>query len=199
MTTDSMPPPTSSGGGNVKYVIVGVLLLLGAGGLFLALGGKDEAPRQPIAALPDAGQRSTALAQPLIEIPDEEPDSGPPVDAGRKVRIVYKYVGGGGDWSCQGDIPAPAVQSVMQENRAQVRNCYERRLKVNNSLAGTVNVALKIGSNGSVEATRVGGSLSDNEVFSCVRSLAGRWRFPAPSGGACAVVQVPFNLSPRSP
>ncbi|TPW00887.1 MAG: hypothetical protein FD124_3870, partial [Alphaproteobacteria bacterium] len=49
-----------------------------------------------------------------------------------------------------------------------------------------------------VAQTSVGGSLNDKEVFACVRRLAETWRFPPPSGGACAVVAAPFQFSPKN-
>jgi len=60
-----------------------------------------------------------------------------------------------------------------------------------------VNVRVRVGATGSVSAVQVGGSLHDSEVFSCVRNLADHWSFPAPSGGRCAVIAAPFNLTPR--
>ena len=90
------------------------------------------------------------------------------------------------------------ARSVMAEAGRQVRNCYERQLKSNNTLQGTLTLSVKVGANGSVAATQVGGSLRDNEVFACVRNVAQSLHFAAPVGGACAVVQQPFNLTPRN-
>ena len=113
-------------------------------------------------------------------------------------RRIIRYVTVGGNWDCSGDIPVAPIRSVVAENNSQVRNCYERRLKVKNTLQGSVTVSLRVGNTGNVTATQVGGSLNDNETFSCIRSLADHWHFPNPSGGACAVVRVPFNLTPRN-
>lgn len=194
MAGESTPPPKESGGG-LKYAILGLLLLGGAIVIaVLATGGEEE---RPVQAVPDAGtaERSTKLAEPELLIPELEPDAGPPPDAGVRTKIVYRYVRG--DWECSGNIEPAAARAAIQENHRQVRNCYERRLKVNNTLQGNANVTLKIGADGRVQAVRVGGSLGDNDVFACIRQVANTWRFPAPQGGSCAVVSAPFNLTPR--
>jgi hypothetical protein len=102
-----------------------------------------------------------------------------------------------GDWDCAGNLSVSALQTIVDGNRAQVRNCYERRLRVNNTLQGDLQLRLKVASTGQISATSVSGSLKDSEVVGCIRSLAQHWSFPAPSGGKCAVVQVPFQFSPQ--
>ena len=103
---------------------------------------------------------------------------------------------GRGDWDCSGDLDG--AMAVINEQRAQVRACYERRLKVNNILQGELRVKLKVGSNGKVVLAAVTGSMDDAEVHSCVRKLASSWSFQPPSGGTCAVLQVPFQFSPKT-
>jgi hypothetical protein len=78
-----------------------------------------------------------------------------------------------------------------------VRNCYERRLKVNNLLQGDRRLKVKVNARGQVGLTTVSGSLRGNNVFSCVRSIAESWTFDSPSGGNCAVLDVPFSFSPK--
>ena len=97
---------------------------------------------------------------------------------------------------CNGELTQQQIVSGVGPARSQVRQCYERRLKVNNVLQGTVNVAVLVDRDGSIDQMRVGGSLRDNEVFACVRRIVEGWRFPPPSGG-CVQVNVPFALSPQ--
>ncbi|MCG8554153.1 MAG: AgmX/PglI C-terminal domain-containing protein [Proteobacteria bacterium] len=95
-------------------------------------------------------------------------------------------------------MPRQQVKKVLtSRNRSRVRTCYERRLKVNNALQGTIALRLRVDAGGRVAATQASGSLRDNEVFSCVRNLAKEWQFPPPEGGDCAVVAVPFNFTPK--
>jgi hypothetical protein len=205
VTADSTEPTPPSGGGNLKYAIVGVVLLLATVGIFFGMRScEDEGTGDGVAANQqlDAGsaERPTEIGEDDLFIPDPEPDAGPPVDAGGpRVRYVTRYVGGGGgsaNWNCSGDIAVAAVQSTIAEHRLQFRNCYERRLKVNNQLEGRVNVNMRVSRTGAVDAVQVGGTMRDPEVLSCVRGIAQRIRFPVPQGGGCAAVAVPFNFSP---
>ena len=77
-----------------------------------------------------------------------------------------------------------------------MRNCYEHQLKQNHTLQGNVSLTLRIGPDGRVSGARVGGSLQDPAVFSCVRNLAQSWQFPQPSGG-CVVVGQTFAMRPQ--
>ena len=198
MASVSQPPPS---GGNAKYAIVGVALLILVGGLGWCLlrpkPPEEHADNHP----PPTHDAGPAIPEGLggndIELPDLGQDMGPLPDMGGPHKII-RYVYVGGNWDCSGDIPVAAIRSVVADNNSQVRNCYERRLKVKNTLQGSVTVSLRVGGTGAVTATQVGGSLNDNETFACIRSLADHWHFPNPSGGACAVVRVPFNLTPRN-
>jgi hypothetical protein len=166
---------------------------------------EGETPPPVAQVVQDAGApiaRGGALVDDELVIPDPVPDAGPPpavADAGQRVRYVTRYVGGGGggDWDCQGSVPTAAAQAQLAERNREFRNCYERRLKVNHTLEGRVNVSMRVGRGGEVSAVRVSGTLSDNEVLSCVRGIAQRIRFPPPTGGTCAVVAAPFNFTPR--
>ncbi len=201
MSTESVPPP-GGGGGNLKYVIIGVVLMLAAAGVWFGMQGCEGEPQRPVANVqPDAGapvDRGGALVSDDLVIPEEEPDAGPQIDAGQRVRYVTRYVGGGGgNWDCSGNIPPAAAQSALAERNLEFRNCYERRLKVNNTLEGRVSVRMRVSRSGAVDAVQVGGTLHDSQVLSCVRNIANHIRFPAPTGGSCAVVAAPFNFTPR--
>jgi hypothetical protein len=89
------------------------------------------------------------------------------------------------------------VRSAIAANQNQVRQCYERRLRVDPLLAGNLQVRMKVSAAGSVQAVAVAGTIRDSEVVSCVRERVKQWHFPSPTGGACAVIQAPFTLNPR--
>lgn len=201
MSSESMPPPPPSDGGGLRYALVGLVLALLAGvGWWMT--STPSAP--PTAALPDAGpriERSTALVDDLLEIAVTEPDAGmpdagPPPEAEEAVRRTPRA--STGEWDCSGELPREAVASVVRSFDAQIRSCYERRLKANPLLSGTMSLEVKVGASGGVEGVQVGGSLRDRDVFSCVRGVATRMRFPAVSGGSCAVLRVPFEFSPEN-
>jgi hypothetical protein len=143
-------------------------------------------------------ERVNPMAQPdLILDEPGEPQAKAPDTAVATAEKPTKPAVARGDWDCDGDMSVSALQVVIDGNRAQVRNCYERRLRVNNALQGDLKVKLKVASTGQISATAITGTLKDNEVIGCVRALAQHWSFPAPTGGACAVVQVPFQFSPK--
>lgn len=199
MATESVPPPAVGGGGNLKYVIIGVVLLIATAAIWFGMQSCEGEPQAPVAEVRvDAGtevERGGALTDDELVIPEEEPDAGPPVDAGSRIRYVTRYVGG--SWDCSGSLPPAAAQSAIAERNLEFRNCYERRLKVNNQLEGRVSVRMRVGRTGEVSAVSVGGNLQDSQVLSCVRNIAQQIRFPAPTGGSCAVVAAPFNFTPR--
>lgn len=197
----SMPPPPKSSG-NLKYTLIGLLFLGGAAGLWATLG---EPPPPAVTAPAPEVARVNPMAQPeLVVEPEPEPAPEAPTEptTTRAPSAPKKKSGDAppstGGWDCDGAIDVAQVRAVVDANRAQVRSCYERRLKVNNVLQGSLKLQVKVGASGQVAQTTVGGSLNDKEVFACVRHLAEQWRFPAPSGGACAVVAAPFQFSPKN-
>jgi hypothetical protein len=145
--------------------------------------------------------RSTALVEDDLEIPEIEPDVPPP-DAGVVAVEPTTRPGRGprpitGEWDCTGNLSRDAVASVVRGFDAQIRSCYERRLKANPLLQGTMSLSVKVSADGGVEGVQVGGSLRDRDVFSCVRTVAMRMRFPRVEGGSCAVVNVPYSFTPE--
>lgn len=200
MASESTPPPPASGGG-ARYAIVGVVLFAIAGLAYcLTSGGGDEGPSVATPSTPDAGstERSTALVEDDFEIPELEPDAGPPPDAGRVASHTKRSPGTTRSWDdCSGEIAPAEARRVVSEFNSQIRNCYERQLKQNPLLQGNMTLAVRVAPDGRVDGTQVTGSLHDREVFSCVRSVASRMRFPAPGGRDCALIQVPFTFTPQ--
>jgi TonB family protein len=173
------------------------VFLLCAAGLWIVVGKEDPPPTEPMAKPAEPARVNPMAEQQLdLEEPVPEPDAAV-VEAPTEPK--KRPAGGGvvrGDWDCSGDVQNP--MQVINEQRSQVRACYERRLKVNNILQGELMVKLKVGANGKVVLANVSGSMKDAEVNSCVRKLATSWSFPTPSGGTCAVLQVPFQFSPKT-
>jgi hypothetical protein len=189
---------TAKSGGNLKYIVLGMVLLVGAVAGFWFLKPTPAAAPEPPPPAPTANaERVNPMAQPDM-ILDESKDAGkPPEEVANtdKPKRVIKDVRG--EWDCEGDLARASLQSVIDNNRTQVRSCYERRLKVNNVLQGDLKLKIKVAPSGQVVATAISGTLKDNDVFSCVRSIASLWKFPPPQNG-CAVVQVPFQFSPKT-
>jgi hypothetical protein len=96
----------------------------------------------------------------------------------------------------QGALAAEAVRRVALRNLGQVRACYERVLRNNPSLAGSVAVRLTISSSGAVtNTTVVGNTLADAAVSTCVAAAGRRWQFPAPDGGGVATATLGYAFS----
>jgi TonB family protein len=194
MASESLTPPPSSSGGPAKYVVILLLLLGGGLGVYLATSGGD--PKRPPPEI-KSPERSTALTNDTVEIPvEEEPDAAPPPveePTAKKPRT-----GGGGDlWSCEGELPPADIRKVLGDQQASIRSCYERALRNDNQLQGSVQLEVRIGNDGKVSNTRIHGSLRDPEVSKCVQNLARNWVFHSPSGGSCAVFKAPYNFTPK--
>ncbi|MCX7809123.1 MAG: AgmX/PglI C-terminal domain-containing protein, partial [Deltaproteobacteria bacterium] len=100
-------------------------------------------------------------------------------------------------WGCSGNLEQEAVRRLVEEHRVQVRSCYERQLRQNPMLQGSVNVLVRVESQGTVGDMQLDGSLRDREVLSCMRTIISRIRFPPVTGGNCAIVRIPFSFTPQ--
>jgi hypothetical protein len=82
------------------------------------------------------------------------------------------------------------IESMVRRRSTQIRACYERRLKRDPSLAGTVSLRLRVGEAGQVSRVSVEEStLPDPLVGECLRREAAGWSF---SVGRNATVVYPF-------
>ena len=188
--------PSSGGGGGAKYAVIGLLMLLAIGGIWYATKPKEPEAPPAAGAQRDAAVVAEAQQQQFddgFEIPEEEADAG--------VTITRAPTGprpaGNGEWSCSGEISVAEVGSAIGSKSSEVRQCYERRLRVDPTISGTLQVRMKVSQSGNVQSVAVGGSIRDPEILGCVRERVRQWHFPNPRGGACAVISAPFQLNPR--
>jgi len=179
-----------------KYVLIALLFLLAAGGLWFFLrsdgSGSETEVAEPAPDMPPREQFA-----PEIEIPEE--DAGLDDDAQDKPHAKPGHASQTrpSDWICSGTLPAAQLSAVIRgQPSKQVQTCYERRLKDDNLLQGSMTVLLTIGASGSVRAVSVSGSLNDPQVYSCVKRVAKTWKFPKPENG-CLRTSVPFQMTPR--
>ncbi len=98
-------------------------------------------------------------------------------------------------WSCEAQLDAGAVRAVIGREGRAVLACIEARRAAVPTLAGRLDVRLRVGGAGAVEAVHVGG-VQDDALIGCVGRAALRWTFPAPGAGRCAVVAAPFVVGP---
>ncbi|HEX9101960.1 MAG TPA: AgmX/PglI C-terminal domain-containing protein, partial [Polyangia bacterium] len=82
------------------------------------------------------------------------------------------------------------IESMVRRRATQIRACYERRLKRDPELAGTVSLRLRVGDAGQVTRVDVEQStLPDPLVADCLRHEAAGWSF---AQGRNATVVYPF-------
>lgn len=92
-----------------------------------------------------------------------------------------------------GALPADVIKKVINDNKAQVRYCYEFELQRNQNLEGRVAMRWIIGADGSVTEVSVKESTLKNiGVESCLMGKIKGWKFPAPAGGGVVEVNYPF-------
>jgi len=82
------------------------------------------------------------------------------------------------------------IESMVRLRASQIRACYERRLKRDPSLSGTVSLKLRVGDAGQVSRVEVEEStVPDPLVAECLRREAAGWSFRQ---GRNATVVYPF-------
>jgi outer membrane biosynthesis protein TonB len=194
VTQGSSLPPLKKNDG--KYGLIALLLLLAAAGLWFFVKAENSQPPAEVAEpVPEAPAREQFAAE--IEIPEEDAGSGDDEGATQAPEPTRSSQTRPEDWICRGNIQASQLSAVIKgQPSKQVQTCYERALKDNNLLQGSMTVLLTIGASGSVRAVSVDGTLRDRQVYACVKRVAKTWKFPKPSDG-CVRTSVPFQMMPK--
>ena len=194
MTQGSSLPPLKKNDG--KYGLIALLLLLAAAGLWFFVKTEDSQPPGEVAEpVPEAPAREQFAAE--IEIPEEDAGPGDDEGAAQAPETTRSSQTRPEDWICRGNIQASQLSAIIKgQPSKQVQTCYERALKDNNLLQGSMTVLLTIGPSGSVRAVSVDGTLRDRQVYACVKRVAKTWKFPKPSDG-CVRTSVPFQMMPK--
>jgi outer membrane biosynthesis protein TonB len=93
----------------------------------------------------------------------------------------------------QGALPPEVIKKVIDENKNQIRYCYEVELQRNQNLEGRVNMTWIIGATGAVASVKVKEStINSPNVERCISAKIMGWKFPAPAGGGVVQVNYPF-------
>ena len=188
-----LPGAPSRGPG--PFVAIAVLLVAAIVGAFLWIN-RSAAPAPSPTSKPVATASATATAA-LGEAPPPPPpveeDAGAAApDSGAKVAAG----GGGGCGACRGTASA-ALRSALAGRAGSARKCYERALRVNSSIQGSIKVGVRVDSTGSVcSASLVEDSIHAGDVTSCVLNMYRGQKFP-PAEGGCVEVNIPISFSPR--
>ncbi len=97
-----------------------------------------------------------------------------------------------------GTIDPKAARSYIKNNTSKVRQCYEKELKVNNLLMGTVKTSILVNTDGSVANIKIlSDSVRSSALKQCMKKEILSWNFPRPEGGR-AEVQFPFRFEPKN-
>jgi TonB family protein len=90
-------------------------------------------------------------------------------------------------------LPKDVIRKVIDENKGQIRYCYERELQKNAELEGMVRVKFVIGATGRVVVAIITDSTLNNPAAEdCMRQKILTWVFPPPAGGGRVDVNYPF-------
>ncbi|RLB36432.1 MAG: hypothetical protein DRH30_14935 [Deltaproteobacteria bacterium] len=189
----SLPPLKKNDG---KYGLIALLLLLAAGGLWFFFKSDNSQPPAEVAEpAPEALTREQFAVE--LEIPEEDAGPGEGQDDTQVAKPSRPSQARPAEWDCRGSLPAAELRAVIKGPPSkQVQTCYERRLKDNNLLQGSMKVLITIGASGSVRAVSVSGTLNDPQVYACVKRVAKTWKFPRPQGG-CVRIEAPFQMTPK--
>ncbi|MEM6733266.1 MAG: AgmX/PglI C-terminal domain-containing protein, partial [Myxococcota bacterium] len=92
-----------------------------------------------------------------------------------------------------GSLPKEVIKKVIDQNRNQIRYCYEVELQKNQNLSGKVQMKWVISATGSVAKSQVtSNSMQTPAVGRCLAQKIRGWKFPAPAGGGIVEVNYPF-------
>ena len=92
-------------------------------------------------------------------------------------------------------VEVSSVTAVVEKKKGKIQSCYERYLKMNPELQGTVEVLIVVAADGSVDEVLVErNTTGSRELGTCIASGIRRWNFPAT--GETYEIAYPFNLFP---
>lgn len=96
-----------------------------------------------------------------------------------------------------GSMDSTVIRRVVRRHERELRDCYDRYLPQNPTMAGRVEVSFMIDSAGAVSnATVASSTLGMPGAESCMTTRLRRWRFPEPDDGGVVNVSFPFDFAP---
>ena len=101
------------------------------------------------------------------------------------------------DESGSGDFDVRAVTRMIQTRQSAIRGCYERELRNDPTLSGTIRVQVTIQESGSTTGRVLENGMGSDAVSRCITGVIGGFRFtPGPEGGS-VVYAFPFVFEPQ--
>jgi hypothetical protein len=193
MSASTPPPPTN---GNGKYLLLGIIFLLGIVGLVVWKAKNSSDDKVVNTPPPPSAAPSTSFNQAQVDDipppPPPEPDAGP----AKKVGTNANQGNPNCDRHCSGSV-GNDLETALAFRAKQAHRCYDQALANDSTLQGKVTINVRIAPNGAVCSANVGSSdLASPSVAQCV---AGYFRttshFPSPKGG-CVDTAVPISFVP---
>lgn len=163
-----------------------------------------SSPPDEVAVVIPVELESTTKPEPQVVAtePSEAPPPEPTGDGGHEVRPSAPVAAPGTvpvvevSQPMVGTTDADVIRRIVRAHINEIRDCYNKGLAKDPTLAGKIVIEFTIGPSGAVErstATDVSG-LADPELPKCIADAIATWTFPAPRGGGRVTVSYPFNL-----
>lgn len=190
---DSMPPTKpKSNKAIIGLLVGGVLILAAAVAIFYF---RDKPEPEPEPDKPQVEEKIDIPA-PLVVAQKQAPieaddDAGPKVlTAEEDTEEKKPRPKGGGGAEKMGKIDVKAVKRYINTRFGQVRNCYERRLKINPLLEGEVDLNITINTRGKAGAITINkDTVRDPQMLTCVKGVIRSWQLPKPEGGKVVIAK----------
>jgi hypothetical protein len=182
-----------------------VVAVVGPAQLESALDGAGKQPALEVTAYGLQGSLDAAdklerasIREPLLYGPEGVPAPKPPVEPA----VVDAVEARGGEASNDvvegvGKLDRAEVAKVVRAHLAELRACYEARLRENPKLAGKVVITFEVAPSGQVRSAEAEAStLDDSSLEACLVRRMKTLRFPKPVGGS-VVVSYPLVFKPN--
>jgi hypothetical protein len=156
----------------------------------------DKPPEAP-ATKPAATADEPAPLPPEEQPPPDAPPAEAPAAEAKPVEPGITRTGA----PTRGTLPKAVIDEKLKSAAPAVQACYERSLKAQPDLRGTVNVNFVVGPDGKVvhtEAAEADDALSDALTVDCILAEIGKLVFPEPKGGR-VFINYPLKLEPPKP
>jgi len=117
-------------------------------------------------------------------------DVAPPTKT-PEIAVRLKIQGDLGEQTGLGSVDKGSVADVFKRRQGALRHCYEKRLAVNQALAGRVRLQFTIGPGGRVTDIALrDNSSGDAELGRCLVERVKEWPFPRPQNGSVTFVHT---------
>jgi hypothetical protein len=187
----SVPPSRIPGASNKgPYVALGAVLAAAVAGFFLWRSCAQTPPTATPTPLPPP---SETVARPtLTDAPPPPPEDVPSAAPSTpSVRVANVGCGGG---TCNGT-SNPRLEKEVQTRAVRAKGCYQRALRQNEGIRGSMSVSLRIDGTGNVcRADVVGDTTGSADVASCVVGMFRGQRLGAAPSGGCVEMRVPLRF-----